>query len=131
MLQNQDTDKGYIPGTCNIGKEEIKRRRNGAIFSGILSFLLVAVLLLIHAEKFWRLVLFFPVTSFVIGVQQWYYKFCMGFGMKGIFNFEELGKSTAVKDSEMVKADKRKAVNMLVTGLVSGIIIAIIFYMLP
>jgi len=130
-MEDRSENGTYIPGTCNIGKDEIIRRRNGAIFSGILSFLLAAGLLLIHAEKLWRLFLFLPVTSFVIGVQQWYYKFCMGFGMKGIFNFGEIGKITTVKDSEMIKADKRKAINMLVAGLISGILIAIFFYMFP
>ncbi|MGP8217000.1 MAG: hypothetical protein ACLQQ4_15640 [Bacteroidia bacterium] len=126
-----EEQSGYIPGACNIGKEEVRRRRNGAIFSGILSVLLIAILLLTHADKLWRLLIFIPVTSFATGIQQWYYRFCLGFGMKGVFNFKEPGQTTTVEGDEMRKADKRKAIKMIVTAILFGIAATIIFYIAP
>jgi hypothetical protein len=131
MNQDKESLSRYIPGHCNIGKEEVARRRNGAIFSGILSILLITVLLLTHTDKLWRLFVFLPLTSFFIGIQQWYNKFCMGFGMKGIFNFEELGKITKVEGEEMKNADKRKAQKMLVSSISLGVLITLIFYFIP
>jgi len=124
-------DGGYIPGTCNIGKKEVIRRRNGAIFAGILAVVIAFLLYYFHADKLWRFLVFAPLVSFAIGIQQWYFKFCVGFGMKGIFNFKELGESITVEEAEMRKLDKAKAVRMIVTGMVFSLVLTIVFYLLP
>ena len=88
-----NTKGDYIPGTCNIGPAEIKARRNVAIVSAIICIILIIVLFLFHADKFWRFILFFPATSVGIGFQQWYFHFCVAFGLKGVFNFGDIGKT--------------------------------------
>lgn len=121
----------YIPGVCNIGKQEIKRRRNGAILSGIISFALMAALIYFKAAPLWRLTIFLPVAWFGISVQQVTNKFCVNLGMKGLFNFGDLGHYSTVEQAEMHKADRNKAVKMIVLGVVYGVFVASIFYMIP
>lgn len=121
-------EQGYIPGTCNIGKAEIIARRNFAIMMGILSVIAGAAMFYFHVNKLWRLILFLPLASFIIGIQQWYYKFCANFGLRGIFNFGELGKQIPVEMLDMIKADRRKAIQILVTGVILGIVLAVGFY---
>ncbi|HSY77193.1 MAG TPA: hypothetical protein VK890_10075 [Bacteroidia bacterium] len=131
IINKQEDEGRYIPGVCNIGKQEIKRRRNGAIFGTILTTIIIAILLLSHTDKLWRFLVFLPLVSVGIGFQQWYYKFCAGFGMKGVFNFKELGESISVEQAEMLKADKAKAINMIATSVIFGLVLTIVFYLIP
>jgi len=126
-----NTKLEYIPGTCNIGPKEIRTRRNGAIFSGILVVAIIVFLPMINIPKIWRLVLFIPAASFGVGFLQWYNKFCVGFGMKGLFNFGELGKTFTVEQKENLRKDRAKALRMVFLGIGFGLVIAILFYFLP
>lgn len=125
------TTEEYIPGVCNIGKEEVNQRRKAAVFAGLLLILIIAVLLYLHADKLWRFFVFFPATSLGIGIQQWSNKFCVGFGLKGVFNFKELGKTIPVEQHEMLKADRAKAIKMITIGIIAGLVITIGFYLIP
>jgi hypothetical protein len=126
-----NTKGEYIPGTCNIGPDEIKRRGKSAVFSALLAIAIIILLLMIHVAHIWRLALFFPATSVGIGFQQWYNKFCVGFGLKGLFNFGEIGKTYSVEQKEYMEKDRKKARKMITIGIVFGLAIAILFYLLP
>ena len=121
----------YIPGVCNIGKEEMKRRKIAALSSLAVTVILIVVLLLLPENRLWRLTLFVPVTSFAVSFQQWYFHFCVAFGIKGIFNFGNLGKSDTIQQAEFRKKDRAKAWQMINTGIVAGIIASLVFYYLP
>jgi len=126
-----NTKPEYIPGTCNIGPAEIKARRNVAIISAIISVVLIAVLIILHADKPWRLLLFFPATSVGVGFQQWYFEFCVAFGLKGIFNFGDIGSSYSVEQKEYFQKDRMKAWRMISMGILFGLFITTLFYILP
>ena len=131
-MSNKQEDKGeYIPGMCNIGKEEVNRRRSGAVFTAVLSAIIIAILLYTHTDKLWRFLAFLPLAAFGVNVQQWSNKFCVGFGMKGIYNFKELGESIPVEQMEMLKADRAKAIKMIVIGLLFGLVATVILYLIP
>jgi hypothetical protein len=129
-MQNNEADK-YIPGTCNIGKEEVKKRKNAMIMAAALFIVIASALLLTHADKVWRFLVFFPLVSFAIGFQQTVFKFCVGFGLKGIFNFKDMGNTVSVEEAEMRKMDKAKAVKMIVSGILVGLVITTLFYFIP
>lgn len=129
-VENLDTG-GYIPGTCNIGKAEIKRRRNGAIFSAILTIVCIFLLQAFEVDRLWRLVVFIPAASFGISLLQWYLRFCVGFGMKGVFNFGDIGKTFSVEQEENFRKDRAKAIRMIVAGVLIGAAITIIYFLLP
>jgi hypothetical protein len=118
----------YIPGTCNIGKQEMIKRRNGGIVAGIMAVIIAIALWVTHANHLYRLIVVLPLISFGIGMQQWYYKFCVGFGMKGLFNFGELGTTNTVEEKEMHKADRSKAIKMIVTGIIFAVAVTLAFY---
>ena len=125
------TKPEYVPGTCNIGPAEIKKRRNSAVFSAVVAIAVIVLLELIQADKTWRLILFIPAASFGVGFLQWYNKFCVAFGMKGIFNFGDIGKTFSVEQKENFQKDRAKAWKMIITGIMFGLLVAIIFYILP
>src|ERR1035438_936557 len=74
----------YIPGVCNIGPPEIRRR----MFSGWIGFVctlaLAAALFYWDNARPWRLLLFFPAFSAATGFLQGLYHFCLGFGFKAV-----------------------------------------------
>ncbi len=121
----------YIPGTCNIGPAEIKARRNVAYISALLSIVLIILLIVLHADKLWRLTLFPLATSAAISFQQWYFHFCVNFGLKGVFNFGDIGKTFTVEQKENFQKDRAKAWKMIITGIIIGLITTSVFYILP
>ncbi len=128
---NNDSDNHYIPGACNIGREEIKRRKMATIFSAILTIAVMVLILTLDANKIWRLLLFIPATSLGVSFQQWYFKFCVAFGIKGVFNFGDIGKTFSIEQKENYRKDRIKAWQMIISGVVFGVVVALIFYYLP
>jgi TctA family transporter len=121
----------YIPGTCNIGKEEIEQRKKPAIILFVIFIAAIVVLKLFTSNHLWRLLIFFPAAGFGISFLQWYLKFCVAFGLKGIYNFDQVGKTVAVAQDENLKKDKAKVRQMVVVGVLFGIVSAIVYYFLP
>ena len=128
---NNDSDNNYIPGACNIGREEIKRRKMATIFSAVLTIAVIVLLLTLDTNKVWRLMLFIPAASLGVSFQQWYFKFCVAFGIKGVFNFGDIGKTFSIEQKENYKKDRIKAWQMILSGMLFGLIVALIFYFLP
>ena len=128
---SNDSDNHYIPGACNIGHEEIKRRKKAAIFSIVLTITVIVLVFMLDANKIWRLTLFIPATSLGVSFQQWYFKFCVAFGIKGVFNFGDIGKTFSIDQKENYRKDRIKAWQMIISGIVFGLILALIFYFMP
>ena len=128
---SNDSDNHYIPGACNIGHEEIKRRKKAAIFSIVLTITVIVLIFMLDANKIWRLTLFIPATSLGVSFQQWYFKFCVAFRIKGVFNFGDIGKTFSIDQKENYRKDRIKAWQMIISGIVFGLILALIFYFMP
>jgi len=130
ITPDEDSNK-YIPGVCNIGPDEWKKRRSG-VYAGLVFVLLVALpIYFLKLNPLWRLVVFLPLVAFTVSYQQWQQKFCVGFGMKGVFNFGELGKTYDVMQQEFLKKDRQKAMKMIIIGIVSAALITVAFYFIP
>ena len=110
----------YVPGVCNIGPAEIKRRRQGGWFGLGATIILWVALWIFRVPAPWRLLLFFPATMGAAGFIQAALHFCAGFGMRGVFNFgSEVGKTETVEQTEFRRKDRRMALHI---GLYSGLI---------
>ena len=118
---NQD----YIPGMCNIGPAERRRRRLGGIASAAATVLILAVLLIIDAPVLWRLILVVPAAGAATGFLQDALHFCVGFGLKGIFNvINSAGVVDNVELEEYRLKDKRKAQKIVVWSGLIGLAVA-------
>ena len=121
----------YIPGTCNIGKGEIRQRQIVALFGIFLTIFSATALLATDQSRTSRLSLFVPALVFSIGFVQSRSKFCLAYGLAGIFNFERLGKITKVQSAEDRKADRKTAIVILLKSAALAAIITAVFFALP
>ena len=103
----------YIPGTCNIGKGEIRRRQFVALIGLFLTITVGIGLLPNEDPNPPRFFIFFPALIFSIGFVQTRKKFCLAYGFAGTFNFGRLGKASRVASAEDKKADRKMAISIL------------------
>ena len=121
----------YIPGTCNIGKGEIRQRQLVALFGIFLTVSSATALLATDQSKSSRLSIFIPALVFSIGFVQSRSKFCLAYGLAGTFNFERLGKITKVQSAEDRKADRKTAIAILLKSAALAVLITSVFFVLP
>jgi hypothetical protein len=123
--------EAYVPGACNIGPGEIKRRQFGAIVGGVLTLITFYLLLSSNASSAMRLTLFFPAMIFATGWVQSRKKFGLAFGFMGTFNFGKLGQLSKVASKEDKAADRTTAINILVQAIILALAITGIGYFWP
>jgi hypothetical protein len=125
-------DEGqYVPGVCNIGPQEIRRRRRSGYVGTAITVGLFAVLVVIDAPPITRLVLFVPAAIAASGFIQAHLKFCAGFGQLGVFNFGDRGSTEHVADSAARRKDLVKAWQIGATSGLVGLAVAIVAVLLP
>jgi len=121
----------YIPGTCNIGKGEIRRRQLVAIFGLFLTTFSAATIIATDQSKNSRLSIFLPALIFSIGFVQSRKKFCVAYGLAGTFNFGKLGQISKVQSNEDRKSDRKTAVSILFQSAALAAFITAVFFVLP
>jgi len=121
----------YIPGTCNIGKAEIRQRQVVALIGLFLSVSALIGFISTKASPSIRLGIFLPLTVFAVGFIQSRKKFCLAFGFMGTFNFARLGKMSKVVDKASLAADRKTAAMILLESLGLAAILTVAVYLLP
>ena len=121
----------YIPGTCNIGKGEIRQRQIVALIGFALSIAVFIALIATDAPRSARLTIFIPLLVASIGWVQSRKKFCLAYGFMGTFNFGKLGRLSKVADSASRAADRKTALNILFQTTAYAAIATAVVYALP
>ena len=122
-------DSQYIPGVCNIGKEEITRRRSLGWASLLITLVLAVVLIWSGVHPLWRLVIFFPAMMSASGFLQAYFHFCSGFGSRGLFNLGELGKAESVIEAAARDLDRKRAFQISLYAAIIGVLVVLVSLM--
>jgi hypothetical protein len=121
----------YIPGSCNIGTGEIRRRQLVALFGLFLTIFSITTLLATDQNKSARLSIFIPAMIFSIGFIQSRSKFCLAYGLAGTFNFDRLGKISKVGSAADRAADRKTAVLILIKSVALAALITAVFFVIP
>ena len=121
----------YIPGTCNIGKGEIRRRQFVALIGFVLIIVSAYGLISLKSPQSARLGIFAPAMIFAVGWIQSRRKFCLAFGLMGTFNFGKLGQLSKVADSDAKLADRKTALSILGQSVVLALAITGLIYFIP
>jgi hypothetical protein len=123
----------YAPGACNIGPDEIARRRKAAAAGLVASVVLAVVLVALGSPQGGteRLLVALPLTGAAIGWIQARRRFCMAYGLAGTFNLGKIGEMSRVSDQVALAADRRTALIIAAQGLAIGVGGTLLFLALP
>jgi hypothetical protein len=121
----------YIPGSCNIGKGEIRQRQIVALIGLAISISSLIALISTSAPRGARLGIFIPIAVASICWVQSRKKFCLAYGFMGTFNFGKLGQLSKVSDSASRAADRKTALSILFQAGAYAVIATAIIYVLP
>jgi hypothetical protein len=121
----------YRPGACNIGPAEVARRRRAVLVGVVASLALYLGLLAIGAPDAIRFVVAVPAASAAISWLQVRERFCVAFGLTGVFNFGPLGELESVADAEARRADRRKVASMVARGAAIGVVVGLLAVFVP
>ena len=109
----------YIPGTCNLGKSEVKRRQFVALLGLALS--IFSAVSLWNASLATKATVVLPLFVFSVGYVQSRKKFCMAYGFAGSFNLGKLGELARVSDPADRAADRKMGLRILLEAALLAI----------
>jgi hypothetical protein len=90
----------------------------------------MVTLVAIGAPRGWRLLLILPLSVAAVGFLQDRLHFCIGFGFKGLYNvINSAGTTDSVSQAEYRAKDRKKAMSIVWLSLVSGIVIAVLCFL--
>ena len=121
----------YIPGTCNLGKAEIRRRQIVAVIGLVLTLASFLGLVAADTVNSARWSLFAPLMVFSIGFIQSRKKFCLAYGLMGTFNLGKLGDISRVQSPEDRRADRKTATIILLQGVLLALALTVILVSIP
>lgn len=121
----------YVPGTCNLGKAEIRRRQFVALLGLFLSTSSFIGLVAADAARTARFSLFIPLMVFSVGFVQSRKRFCLAYGLMGTFNLGKLGDITRVQSAEDRKADRKTALVILIQSAALAAALTLVLVALP
>jgi hypothetical protein len=124
-------DYEYIPGTCNIGKGEIRRRQFVALIGLFFSISTLLTFNTVDAPPAIRLGIFFPLMVAAVGFVQSRSKFCLAYGFAGTFNIGKLGDIKRVASKEDRAADRKTALVILGKSFIYAAIATGVVLVLP
>ena len=104
---------------CNIGPDELAKRRRSAIVSSIAAAVIAIVLVALDAPAPVRLLLWPIAAAAAVTWLQVVHRFCVAFGALGLENFGRLGEERSV-DPGVRAADRRRAIQLILEGGVIG-----------
>jgi hypothetical protein len=118
-------ERVYAPGACNISPQEgAVRLASGFIGTG----LTIAAALAFFAfgvAPLWRLTLFLPAVMAATGFLQASLKFCVNYGMRGVYNVaNEVGETSQVDDASKA-VDRRRALVIIGWASLIGAVVAV------
>lgn len=111
----------YQPGVCNIGPEEIRRRRRAGHIGLVAATGLLVGLVAAGAPPPARLLVAVPAVMSASGYLQARFKFCAGFGSRGVFNFGAIGETHDVIDAEARALDRSRARQIGLASVAIGV----------
>jgi hypothetical protein len=124
-------DYAYIPGTCNIGKGEIRRRQLVALVGVFFSISTLLTFNTVDAPTAIRLGIFFPLMVASVGFVQSRSKFCLAYGLAGTFNIGKMGDIKRVASKEDRAADRATALKILGKSFLLALIATAVVLVLP
>jgi hypothetical protein len=128
----EPTGDGYVPGVCNIGPWEIRRRWIGGFIGLAAAAGLLIALIAVGAPAIARILVLLPAWGGAFSVLQARRRFCGAYAMRRISNFGTTYDTIAQVDSEAAhRADMQKLARMIRDSFVIALVLTVIAVLLP
>jgi hypothetical protein len=124
-------DIEYIPGTCNIGKGEVRKRQLVALVGLFFSVTTLLAFSTVETPTAARLGIFFPLMVASVGFVQSRSKFCLAYGFAGTFNIGKMGDIKRVTSKEDRAADRKTALVILGKSFLLAALATAVVLVLP
>jgi hypothetical protein len=108
-LGTGDPQRAYRAGACNIGPEEVAKRRRLGIAEVALAILLAAGLVIAGTPAWTRIALWPILAGAFVTLEQVRRRFCVAFGFAGVHDLGLLGRPERVEDAAARDIDRRAA----------------------
>jgi len=116
----------YAPGTCNIGSHEKRARFRIGILFELVSVLSAFVLFRSGFE--W--LVFIPIFISALGFIQARQSFCVYYGLRGEYNFKEIGFAKKVSQSLNNRKDIFQSIKLVLISVSIAAAITIVFLLI-
>jgi hypothetical protein len=123
-------DRAFAGPRCNIGPDEIARRRRIAVIATVATIGLAVLLVGLGAPRIDRLALWPFAAAAGVTWLQVSHRFCVRFGAFGVENFDRVGAEVPV-DPAMRAADRRQAARLILEGSFAGLVATLALVILP
>jgi hypothetical protein len=128
----KDGPGDYRAGACNIGPEEIARRRRMGLALLAAAIVLALVLVAIDAPSWTRIALWPVLAGAFTTLEQVRRRFCVAFGMAGVRNFgPAVGHAERIEDDAARTADRRTAIVMVAYCAGAAALVTALFMAVP
>ncbi|NDH13159.1 MAG: hypothetical protein EBY13_04615 [Actinobacteria bacterium] len=117
----------YIPGTCNLGKSEVRRRQIVALIGAAFSISSGVTLASSDVSTIGKFSVFLPLMVFAIGFVQSRKKFCLAYGLAGTFNLGKMGEISKVQNPADRAADRNTALVILAQSAALALALTLAF----
>ena len=121
----------YIPGSCNIGKGEVRKRQIVALVGLFFTVVTLLTFSTVDTPTEIRLGIFFPLMVASVGFVQSRSKFCLAYGFAGTFNVGKMGDIKRVASIEDRAADRKTALKILGKSFLLAAIATAVVLVLP
>ena len=121
----------YIPGSCNIGKGEVRRRQLVALVGLFFTAVTLLTFSTVDTPTEIRLGIFFPLMVTSVGFVQSRSKFCLAYGFAGTFNVGKMGEIKRVASKEDRAADRKTALVILGKSFLLAALATAVVLVLP
>ena len=121
----------YIPGSCNIGKGEVRRRQLVALVGLFFTAVTLLTFSTVDTPTEIRLGIFFPLMVTSVGFVQSRSKFCLAYGFAGTFNVGKMGDIKRVASKEDRAADRKTALVILGKSFILAALATAVVLVLP
>ena len=115
---------------CNIGPDEVARRRRSAIPATLATAVVAIAMVALHVPAPARLLLWPLATAAAVTWLQVVHRFCVAFGALGLENFGRLGGEHHV-DPAIRAGDRRRAFQLILEGGLIGLVVALAVVAIP
>ena len=122
----------YIPGVCNINKDEIAYRQKAGYLGLGLAIVILLALFIFKAPQWSRIIVFLPLLVGVLGFLQAKNKFCVAYGAAGKQNATD-GSATAseITEADAKLKDKQKARKINIQAALISVIATVAVCLIP